>query len=129
MLGGHGLVDVRLVVHNSHNPGGTVAFRVLHRQIFIDFPPIRVSRPRSYVLLKEPQSVADGADLGIFNRSAVRLARWRASEESRMSDPDRLTSHDGKSPGHHARGLILRIAMVVLLGLLFWHAVLVSGKP
>jgi hypothetical protein len=46
-----------------------------------------------------------------------------------MSDPDRLTFDDGKSPGGHARGFVLRIAMVVLLGLLFWHAVLVSGKP
>jgi len=58
----------------------------------------------------------------------MRLARWRASEEYRMSDPDMLTSHDDKACGRDTRGLILRIFVVAFLGMLFWHAVIVAGR-
>jgi hypothetical protein len=47
----------------------------------------------------------------------------------RMSDPDRPTPLDDKSSGRDARGLILRITVVVLLSLLSWHVVLVSARP
>jgi hypothetical protein len=44
----------------------------------------------------------------------------------RMSDPERLTSHDDTA--HDTRGLILRIVVVVFLGVLFWHAVIAAGR-
>jgi hypothetical protein len=56
----------------------------------------------------------------------VRLARWRATEEFRMSDPDRLTSHD-KAFNRDSPGLILRIIVVAFLAALFWHTVIAAG--
>ena len=46
-----------------------------------------------------------------------------------MSDPGWLTSHDDKSYGHHMRGLILRIGVVVSLGMLFWQTIIAAGTP
>jgi hypothetical protein len=51
------------------------------------------------------------------------LARWRATEEFRMSDPDRLTSRDDTASVLDTRGLILRIIVVAFLAALFWHTV------
>jgi hypothetical protein len=48
--------------------------------------------------------------------------------EFRMSDPDRLTSHDDKTFGLDTRGLILRIIVVALLAALFWHTVVAAGR-
>ncbi len=45
-----------------------------------------------------------------------------------MSDPDRLTSHDDKTFGRDARGLILRIIVVAFLGVLFWQAIIAAGR-
>ena len=45
-----------------------------------------------------------------------------------MSDPDRLTSHDDKTFGRNARGLILRIIVVACLGVLFWQAIIAAGR-
>jgi hypothetical protein len=47
--------------------------------------------------------------------------------EFRMSDPDRLTSHDDKTFGLDTRGVILRIIVVAFLGVLFWQAILAAG--
>jgi hypothetical protein len=44
-----------------------------------------------------------------------------------MSDPDRLTSHDGKTFDRDTRGLILRIFVVACLGVLFWQAIIAAG--
>jgi hypothetical protein len=44
-----------------------------------------------------------------------------------MSDPDRLSSHDDKTFGRDARGLILRILVVGFLAMLFWHTVITAG--
>jgi hypothetical protein len=44
-----------------------------------------------------------------------------------MSDPNRLTSHD-KTFGRDTRGLILRIIVVALLAVLFWHTVVAAGR-
>ena len=49
--------------------------------------------------------------------------------EFRMSDPDRLTSHDDKTFGRNTQGLILRIIVVACLGVLFWHTVIAAGRP
>ena len=46
-----------------------------------------------------------------------------------MSDPERLTSHDDKAYGRDTRGLILRIIVVAVLGVLFWQTVIVAGTP
>jgi hypothetical protein len=43
-----------------------------------------------------------------------------------MSDPDRLSSHDDKTFGRDARGLILRIVVVACLGMLFWQAIIAA---
>ena len=48
--------------------------------------------------------------------------------EFRMSDPDRLTSHDDKTFGLDTGGLILRIIVVALLAALFWHTVIAAGR-
>ena len=56
------------------------------------------------------------------------LARWRATEEFRMSDPDRLTSHD-KAFDRDTPGLILRIIVVAFVAALFWHTVITAGMP
>ena len=48
--------------------------------------------------------------------------------EFRVSDPDRLTSHDDKTFGLDTRGLILRIIVVALLAALFWHTVVAAGR-
>jgi hypothetical protein len=45
-----------------------------------------------------------------------------------MSDPDRLTSHDNKTFDRDTRGLILRIIVVALLAVLFWHTVVAAGR-
>ena len=44
-----------------------------------------------------------------------------------MRDPDRLSSHDDKTFGRDARGLILRIIVVAFLAALFWHTVIGAG--
>jgi hypothetical protein len=58
----------------------------------------------------------------------MKLARWRATEEFRMSDPDRLTSRDDKTFRRDTRGLILRIIVVACLGTLLWQAVVAAGS-
>jgi hypothetical protein len=73
-------------------------------------------------------SAAEGPDLRNLYQCLVRLARWRATEEFRMSDPDRLTSHD-KTFGRDTRLLILRIIVVAFLAALFWHTVIAAGLP
>ena len=45
-----------------------------------------------------------------------------------MSDPDRLSSHDDKTFGRDARGLILRIIVVAFLVALFWHTIIAAGS-
>jgi hypothetical protein len=57
------------------------------------------------------------------------LARWRAIEEFRMSDPARLTSRRDTASVLDTRGLILRIILVALLAALFWHMVIAAGVP
>ena len=46
-----------------------------------------------------------------------------------MSDPDRLTSHDDMARGRDTRGLILRIIVVTVLGVLFWQAIIAAARP
>jgi hypothetical protein len=53
------------------------------------------------------------ADLRNLYQCLVRLARWRAVKEFRMSDPDRLTSRNDTASALDKQGLILRI--IVLL--------------
>jgi hypothetical protein len=55
------------------------------------------------------------------------LARWRATEEFRMSGPDRLTSRDDKTLDLDTRGLVLRIIVVAFLAALFWQAIIAAG--
>jgi hypothetical protein len=45
-----------------------------------------------------------------------------------MSDPDRLPSHDDMARGRDTRGLILRIIVVAVLGVLFWQAIIAVGR-
>jgi hypothetical protein len=45
-----------------------------------------------------------------------------------MSDPDRLTTNDDHTFGLDMRGLILRIVVVALLAVLFWHTVVAAGR-
>jgi hypothetical protein len=45
-----------------------------------------------------------------------------------MSDPDWLTSHDDMARGRDTRGLILRIIVVAVLGVLFWQAIIAAGR-
>jgi len=45
-----------------------------------------------------------------------------------MSNPDWLAPHYDKASDRDLRGLILRISIVVLLGLLLWQAGLGSAK-
>jgi hypothetical protein len=44
-----------------------------------------------------------------------------------MSDPDRLTSND-KTFDRDTRGLILRLFVVALLAVVFWHTVVTAGR-
>jgi hypothetical protein len=44
-----------------------------------------------------------------------------------MSDPDRLTSYN-KTFDRDTRGLILRIIVVALPAVLFWHTVVGAGR-
>jgi hypothetical protein len=46
-----------------------------------------------------------------------------------MGDPDRPTLPVDKSYSHHARGLIFRIIVVGFLAVLFWQAVIATGRP
>ena len=46
-----------------------------------------------------------------------------------MGDPDRLTSHDGKTFGRETGLLILRIIVVAFFALLFWQTVIAAGRP
>jgi hypothetical protein len=48
--------------------------------------------------------------------------------EFRMSDPDRLTSHDDTVSVLDTRSLILRIVVVGFLTVLFWHTVIAVGR-
>jgi hypothetical protein len=52
-----------------------------------------------------------------------------ATEYFRMSDPDRLSSHDDTASFLETRGLILRIIVVAFLAALFWHTVIAAGTP
>ena len=45
-----------------------------------------------------------------------------------MSDPDWLTSYDKTLESRHTRPL-LRIILVAFLAALFWHTVIVAGRP
>jgi hypothetical protein len=55
------------------------------------------------------------------------LARWRATEEFRMTDPGPADYHDDKTFDRDTRGLILRIIVVACLGVLFWQATIAAG--
>jgi hypothetical protein len=68
-------------------------------------------------------------DLRDLYQCLVRLARGRATEEFRMSDPDRLTSHDDQTFGLDTRGLILRIIVGSFLAALFWRTIIAVGWP
>jgi hypothetical protein len=46
-----------------------------------------------------------------------------------MIDPKQLTSRDDKALRPNALGLIFRTLVIVIVGLLFWHAVLAAVKP
>jgi hypothetical protein len=74
-------------------------------------------------------SAAEAPDLRNLYQCLVRLARWRATEEFRMSDPDRLTSRDDTASSLETRGLILRIIVVAFLAALFWHTVIAAALP
>jgi hypothetical protein len=50
-----------------------------------------------------------------------------ADREFRMSDPDRLTSHDGKTFDRDTRNLILRIFVAACLGVRFCQAIIAAG--
>jgi hypothetical protein len=65
-------------------------------------------------------------DLRNLHQCLMRLTRWWATEEFRMSDPDRLTSHD-KTFDRDTPGLILRIIEVAFVAALFWHTVITAG--
>ena len=69
------------------------------------------------------------ADLRNLYQCLVRLARWRAAKEFRMSDPDRLTSRDDTASALDKQGLILRIIVVAFLAALFWHTVVAAALP
>jgi hypothetical protein len=56
------------------------------------------------------------------------LARWRATEKFRMSDPGRLTSRDDKTFERDTRSLILRIVVVACLGALAWQAIIAAAS-
>lgn len=63
------------------------------------------------------------------------LAIWRETELAGrrpigfdVSDSERLTPQDDNALDSNGWGLILRILIVVFLGVLFWQAVLVSGR-
>jgi hypothetical protein len=58
----------------------------------------------------------------------VKSARWRATEEFRMSDPGRLISRDDKTFSRDTRSLILRIVVVACLGVLAWQAIIAAGS-
>jgi hypothetical protein len=45
-----------------------------------------------------------------------------------MSNPDRLTSRDGKTISRDTRSLILRIVVVACLGVLAWQAIIAAGS-
>jgi hypothetical protein len=74
-------------------------------------------------------SAAEGPDLRNLYQCLVRLARWRATEEFHMSDPDRLTSRYDTASVLDTRGLVLRIIVVAFLAALFWHTVIAAGLP
>ena len=46
-----------------------------------------------------------------------------------MSDPDRPTLPVDKSYSHHARDFIFRIIVVGFLAVLFWQAIIATGRP
>jgi hypothetical protein len=50
-----------------------------------------------------------------------------ATEEFRMSDPGRLTSHH-KTFDRDTRGRVLRMIVVAFLVALFWHTVVAAGR-
>jgi hypothetical protein len=85
--------------------------------------------PRLWRLAEGPVlRPCEASDLRNLYQCLVNLARWRATEYFRMSDPDWLTS-DHKILGPNTSGLILRIFVVAFLGLLFWHTVIAAGNP
>jgi FecR protein len=74
-------------------------------------------------------SVAKRRILEILYQCLVRLAGWRATEEFRMSDPDRLTSRADTASALDKQGLVLRIVAVAFLAALFWHTVVAAAPP
>ena len=56
------------------------------------------------------------------------LGSLAGDREFRMSDPDRLTSDDDKTFDRDTRGLIVRIIVVALLAVVFWHTVVVARR-
>jgi hypothetical protein len=75
-----------------------------------------------------PASAAKGR----FKKSyqcLVRLARWPATEEFRMSDPDRLTARNDTASALDKQGLILRNIVVAFLAALFWHTIVAAALP
>ncbi len=54
--------------------------------------------------------------------------RWAGTEEFRMSDPDRLTSHDDTASVLDTRSLVLRIIVVACLGMLVWQTIIAAGS-
>jgi hypothetical protein len=79
--------------------------------------------------LAEAISICRSRDLRNLYQCLVRLARWRATEEFRMSDPDRLTSRADTASVLDTQGLILRIIVVAFLAALLWHTVIGAGAP
>jgi hypothetical protein len=68
-------------------------------------------------------------DLRNLYQCLVWLACWRATEEFRMSGPDRLISRDDTASALDKQGLILRIIVVAFLAALFWHTVVAAALP
>ena len=57
------------------------------------------------------------------------LGSLAGDEEFRMSDLNRLTSHDDTASALDKQGLILRITVVAFLAALFWHTVVAAALP
>jgi hypothetical protein len=68
-------------------------------------------------------------DLRKLYLCVARFGSLAGDREFRMSDPDRLISHDDKTFDRDTRGLILRILVIACLGVLFWQAIIAAGMP
>ncbi len=89
---------------------------------------LSVSRPRR----SPPYCLGKEARRARFKHSLINLCevgfRGGALRVFGMSNPDWLAPHYDKASDRDLRGLILRISIVVLLGLLLWQAGLGSAK-